>query len=154
MTRATDYKDPRLEICRAAQRTDIMGVRWELKQGADPDIIDIDGKTALIHAAARGRNNIVKLLISHGVNLEARDDGGDTALSCATRLGYTETAQILTAAIAEAPILARRKAEQEAEEKRVADETAFWKNLRGKDLTLHGRCGVKKPLRLKKSPRP
>jgi ankyrin repeat protein len=53
------------------------------------------GQTALMMAALFGRNETVKLLISHGVNAALRDDTGNTALSLAEQQRNAEMIALL-----------------------------------------------------------
>jgi ankyrin repeat protein len=54
-----------------------------LELGNDVNAANQDGRTALAAAASLGANSIVQLLADHGVNLEAKDRYGQTALSIA-----------------------------------------------------------------------
>ena len=50
-------------------------VTWLLELGADVDARDKDGRTALMGAAHKGRNEIVQMLVDHGADLAVRDVG-------------------------------------------------------------------------------
>lgn len=51
-------------------------VRLLLELGADPNAREtLDGRTALMGAAHKGRNDVVELLVAHGADLAARDIG-------------------------------------------------------------------------------
>jgi ankyrin repeat protein len=54
-----------------------------LELGNDVNAANQDGRTALAAAVSLGANSIVQLLADHGVNLEAQDRYGQTALSIA-----------------------------------------------------------------------
>lgn len=70
-------------------------VEYLIKKGADVNIRGEGGNTALIWAASRGDNKIVKLLIDNGADINAKDNKGQTALSLAK---YKKTREILTQA--------------------------------------------------------
>jgi len=50
-------------------------VKMCLDLGIDPNAADDEGRTALHGAAHKGRNEVIKLLVDHGANLEAHDLG-------------------------------------------------------------------------------
>ena len=51
-------------------------VKMLLDMGANPNAQDVlDGRTALMGAAHKGRNDVVQLLVDHGANLALRDIG-------------------------------------------------------------------------------
>jgi len=50
-------------------------VKLCLDAGIDPNTHDDEGRTALHGAAHKGRNEVVKLLVAYGANLDARDLG-------------------------------------------------------------------------------
>ncbi len=50
-------------------------VKMLLDLGIDPNIADDQGRTALHGAAHKGRNDVIKVLVEHGANLEAHDLG-------------------------------------------------------------------------------
>ena len=54
--------------------------------------------------------SLVRLLVAHGVQVDAHDDNEDTALLCACRMGHAEAARAL-----EEAEQARRQFEEEAE---------------------------------------
>lgn len=59
---------------------DLDTVRLFLKAGMSPDVRFRDGDTALMIAAGCGRAEIVEALLNGGAKLEAKDQGGHTAL--------------------------------------------------------------------------
>ncbi|KAJ2982973.1 hypothetical protein NQ176_g1030 [Zarea fungicola] len=73
-------------------------VEMLLRSGADPASADSQGRTPLHHAAARGRVAAAKLLIQYGADVAATADNGSTPLGIATRLRFSDTVQVLTAA--------------------------------------------------------
>ena len=58
-------------------------------------------KTSIHGAAYKGFAEGVKMLIKHGVDVSAKDDGGQTALHCAAFKDHPEIAEILIDAGAE-----------------------------------------------------
>jgi hypothetical protein len=46
-----------------------------LDLGIDPNTVDDEGRTALHGAAHKGRTEVIQLLVDHGANLEAHDNG-------------------------------------------------------------------------------
>src|SRR6266478_9015774 len=70
----------------AARRGRTMMVRYYLIRGADVNERRC-GYTALMEAVWNGHLDIVDLLVRHGANLEATDDGGNTVLIWAARQG-------------------------------------------------------------------
>lgn len=64
---------------------------------ADPDSIDAKGWTSLMHAVARGCDEVVRVLVDCGTNLDVRNWDGDTAIQiCARRRDAKELVQITT----------------------------------------------------------
>jgi uncharacterized protein len=50
-------------------------VKMCLDLGIDPNTVDDEGRTALHGAAHKGRTEVIQLLVDHGANLEAHDNG-------------------------------------------------------------------------------
>jgi ankyrin repeat protein len=50
-------------------------VKMCLALGIDPNVADDQGRTALHGAAHKGRTDVIQLLVDHGANLEAHDNG-------------------------------------------------------------------------------
>jgi ankyrin repeat protein len=72
---------------------DLEGARLLLEYGLDPNEYI---PTALHHAIIRGRGGeFVDLLVKHGVNLEARDEKGQTAYELACRFGNRSAMEAL-----------------------------------------------------------
>jgi hypothetical protein len=64
----------------AAQVPRMRALRALLDAGADPDICDSHGQSALRLAAAGGHSEVITELIAHGALVDARDDQGRTPL--------------------------------------------------------------------------
>jgi len=92
-------------------RTALIWASWEghmdivsmlLKMSIIPPLkaIDIDAKdkhhnTAFIEASWNGRINIVKILLEKGVNVNAKNSLGNTALELARKYGHTEIVSLI-----------------------------------------------------------
>ena len=79
----------------AAALGDVEAVHVLLAQGADANDADLDGRTALIEAAWRGYDRIVKALIDNGANLAAADNTGKTALMWAGINGHSKVSKMM-----------------------------------------------------------
>jgi uncharacterized protein len=66
----------------------LAAVKLCLDLGIDPNIADSGGRTALHGAAHKGRNDVVKLLVDRGANLEAHDLGSRDTVNGAMK-GWT-----------------------------------------------------------------
>ncbi len=53
----------------------VQTVNWLLELGADVNVRDRDGRTALMGAAHKGRNEIVQILVDRGADMAVRDVG-------------------------------------------------------------------------------
>ena len=53
----------------------VEAVKMCLDLGIDPNTVDDEGRTALHGAAHKGRTEVIQLLVDHGANLEAHDNG-------------------------------------------------------------------------------
>lgn len=71
-------------------------VRYLLEKGADPNIPDKCGRTALMHACAeRAGREVVSLLLENGADPSLKDYSGSSALMHAIDKGDHETLQVL-----------------------------------------------------------
>ena len=77
-------------------------VKALLKKGADVNATTNESayyypgnSTALMFAAAEGRAETVKVLLSNGAQVRAKNKAGETALLLATRSGHKDVARIL-----------------------------------------------------------
>ena len=72
---------------RAAKAGNVAGLKAALDSGADPDRVDAQGWTALMHAVNKSYLIIVELLIEADANVDVRASDGATALFMASVLG-------------------------------------------------------------------
>ena len=87
----------------ATKRGDVAAVRSLLKDGADPNLAQGDGLTALHVAAEEGYLEIAELLLSAGAKIEGKTRIGDyTPLHLASRSGQAEVVRALLEAGADA----------------------------------------------------
>lgn len=71
-------------------------VKILLDRGADPNLVDSDEHfSPLMHAAAEGHLDVVKVLTAHGADQTLRDVDGDDAVSFALQSGHLEVAEYL-----------------------------------------------------------
>ncbi|XP_046895809.1 ankyrin repeat domain-containing protein 34A [Hypomesus transpacificus] len=71
-------------------------VRYLLEKGADPNIPDKSGRTALIHACAeQAGKEVVSLLLENGADPSLKDYSGSSALVHAINRGDRDTLQVL-----------------------------------------------------------
>ena len=66
-----------------------------VEYGADVNLSNENGWTALLSAASCGHTEVVRLLLSLGANAEAADKGGDTPRTMAAKEGHDEVARLL-----------------------------------------------------------
>jgi ankyrin repeat protein len=65
-------------------RENVETVKFLLELGLDPNAANDDGRTPLMVAAAKGRTEVIQLLVDHGAKLDTRDKGSrdtDTLVS-------------------------------------------------------------------------
>ena len=82
-------------IIKAAQKGYPEMVKMLLEHGADIEVQDKDGLTALFSAAYEGHTSVVQLLLNNGADFTARNQYGMTALLWAAWNGYLDTLQVL-----------------------------------------------------------
>ena len=90
-----------MKACRSGH-TDI--ARLLLEHGADPNVQNNDGETALTAACSnpRGNRDVITALITAGAELDKRNNDSMTALMCLARGGYTGLMKLLIKAGADA----------------------------------------------------
>jgi len=65
-------------------------IKFLLDLGLDPNSSNQDGRTPLMGAALKGRNEVVRLLVDHGAKLQTRDRGSrDTDTVVSVNAGHT-----------------------------------------------------------------
>ncbi len=80
----------------SANRGTLKAVRWLLQQGADPNVLDKNGRTPLHVSAERNSfTSVIKLLIEAGSELNASDASGKTPLDYAREKKRTKVAEYL-----------------------------------------------------------
>jgi len=65
-----------------------------LDNGADPNARMSDQSTPLHLASSYGKLEVTHLLLERGVDVDAEDDGGNTAYQIALKEGYDEIARL------------------------------------------------------------
>lgn len=58
-----------------SEEQNVQTVKWLLDLGVDVNAKDNDGRTALMGAAHKGRNEVVKILVEHGADMAVNDVG-------------------------------------------------------------------------------
>lgn len=87
------------DLLDATSRGDVAAVRALLEEGADPNVAQGDGLTALHVAAQEGNLKIARLLLDAGANVEAKTRiGGYTPLHLASRGAHTTVVSTLLGA--------------------------------------------------------
>lgn len=74
----------------SAHRGDTRQLEGLLERGIDPDTVDGQGDTLIIHAAREGHASTVETLLRYGADPAHRNQVGDSALMLATLHGYDE----------------------------------------------------------------
>jgi len=83
------------KLMRASEKGDAETVEILLKQGANPNYRNKDGRTPLHFAAYNGRADVAELLIRHGADVNARDNDGRTPLRIAAYNGHVDVVKLL-----------------------------------------------------------
>lgn len=84
-------KDETSPLTLAAANGDLEIVTYLLDQKADIDLPGALRETALIKATRAHHNDVVKLLLERGSNVDETDSSGTTALEIAQRAGWKDT---------------------------------------------------------------
>ena len=80
----------------AAARTGHSGtVRDMIASGANVNVKDEEGNTALIEAARNGHDDVVRTLLAAGADTRVKNNQGKTALMLAAQGGHDDTAEAL-----------------------------------------------------------
>ncbi|MDX2049572.1 MAG: ankyrin repeat domain-containing protein [Rickettsiaceae bacterium] len=69
----------------AAKNNHQSAIKWLLKQGADPNAKDTDGKTAIRYAVEKGNKELVEELLKQGADPNAKDKEGKTPIFYVSR---------------------------------------------------------------------
>ncbi|MCK9543528.1 MAG: ankyrin repeat domain-containing protein [Novosphingobium sp.] len=85
-------------------KPDFLEIKKLILRGADVNIQDKYGDTALIIASSYAYKDILKLLIAAGANINAINNSGNTALIWAVVKGHTDIVELLVAAGADVDI--------------------------------------------------
>jgi ankyrin repeat protein len=87
---------PMMSVIKAGQADLVTQVvTFLLANGADPNLQDAKGNTALHLAAKNGRPEVIPLLIGHGAAIDSQNKSGDTALHVAAQSEQAEIVSIL-----------------------------------------------------------
>ena len=92
------------DFIKAARNGNAQVIQDYIKSGADPDVYQPYGWTALHWASGKGETECVRLLIRAGANLNVQYGTGKTALHYASRSGYIKCVKLLIAAGADVNI--------------------------------------------------
>jgi ankyrin repeat protein len=76
-------------------KNDPAGLRAALDKGAEPNERGRAGRTPLFHAATDNRLEAAKLLLAAGAQVDAQDEGGNSALHQAAQDYHPEMASLL-----------------------------------------------------------
>ena len=80
----------------AAGNDKLQAVKCLLKQGADPSLQDNDGWNVLHYASRSGNVAIIEEILSHGVDIESRNNSCETPLMLAQINGKSEAMAFLS----------------------------------------------------------
>jgi ankyrin repeat protein len=72
-------------------------VQFLLEHGADPNVLQNDGRTPLRIASKSGQSEIVRLLLEHGADVNLANDSGRTALQLALENEHDKVVELLSA---------------------------------------------------------
>ena len=84
-----------LEFFEAAASGDFAKVCAQVAKGADVNVRNGDGRSALMRSAKRGYEDIVRFLLDNGADARARDKNNKTPLMGAAKKGHVEICRML-----------------------------------------------------------
>ena len=84
-----------LDFFEAAASGDFAKLCAQVSKGANINIANGDGRTALMRSAKRGYTEIVRFLLDNGADTRARDKNNKTALMGAAKKGHTDICRML-----------------------------------------------------------
>lgn len=100
-----DQVTPDAQLLAAVERGDVQGVVALLRAGADPDVADPRGRTAVTVAVFSGHAEVVRELVDSGADVDRQDDDKNNAvLAC----GVTGDAGVLREVLRARPDVAIR----------------------------------------------
>ena len=91
--RSTDELN--FELIVAASNGNVVGIRWLIRQGADPDTRTYENITPLMYAVANNRLEAVRTLLTYDVNINIMTNNSETPLLTAVKNGNVEIAETL-----------------------------------------------------------
>ncbi len=83
------------QLFKAVGLSEIEEVKKLIEKGADVNVVNKYGETALHEASFWGRSDVVKMLIEAGADVNLVNRDGETALYLASRWGHSEIVKIL-----------------------------------------------------------
>lgn len=83
-------------LCTAAEKSDLNRVKELLRCGADANIIDAYGQTALHMAVQRDHFDLIKILLERGANMHKPDARGWTPKEIAQEHGNNDVSELLS----------------------------------------------------------
>lgn len=83
------------ELCRADVIRDVRQALNLLNKGVDPNCLDIEQNTPLIHASRAGSTDVVEVLLDYGARMDATDNNGWTALMYAAQEAHPKIVKLL-----------------------------------------------------------
>ena len=100
-------QDTAADIHKAARSGDVAVLASRLKQGADPNARDKEGRTPLMDAVTAEQVPAMRLLVAKGADVNARAHDGQTALIAAAAEGSLDAARLLVASGADLNAVSR-----------------------------------------------